>query len=120
MLLHSVMYELADKYEVVGLKRLTQDKLRLACRVFWNKYAEFAEAAEHVFESTPDSDEGLRNCIRDTITEHRELIVEDHVKEFLRKQRELMYELLAQGLEPPSDSTMRDDEMLQDEDDIFP
>ncbi|KAG9185993.1 hypothetical protein G6011_02549 [Alternaria panax] len=59
LLLHAMMYELADKYHVTGLKPLAQKKFSRWCEAFWEA-KEFAMAAEHALTTTPDSDTGLR------------------------------------------------------------
>jgi hypothetical protein len=56
MMLHSQMYEVADKYDVPGLKELAKKKFSLACAVFWDS-GEFAVAAEHAYTTTMEDDE---------------------------------------------------------------
>jgi hypothetical protein len=46
LVIHAQMYEMADKYDVVGLKALSREKFRWACMKFWGD-PEFAEAAVH-------------------------------------------------------------------------
>jgi hypothetical protein len=69
LLTHVKMYEIADKYGVRGLKDLSKKKFSRACMHFW-KDSNFAEAAEHVFSTTPDNDKGLRDIVSETIANH--------------------------------------------------
>ncbi|KAL1794346.1 hypothetical protein ACET3X_007767 [Alternaria dauci] len=78
LLLHAKMYEIADKYDVVGLKDLVIEKFHRACIHFWND-DKFSVAAHHVFSTTPDHDEGLRNIVSSTISAHMELIKKTEV-----------------------------------------
>lgn len=89
------MYDIAEKYGVPGLKDLAKKKFSLACGVFWDS-VEVAEAAEHVFTTTPEEDKGLRKYVVETLSAHREIVTKAGIKTFLQKRPELMYELLAQ------------------------
>jgi hypothetical protein len=73
LLIHTQMYEMADKYDVVGLKALSEEKFRLACVRFWN-HAEFARAAYHAYTTTPDNDKGLRSIVCKTLSDHMSLL----------------------------------------------
>ncbi|RYO70402.1 hypothetical protein AA0113_g3234 [Alternaria arborescens] len=81
-LLHAKMYEIADKYDVVGLKDLVIEKFRRACHHFWNT-DEFSVAAHHVFSTTPDHDKGLRDIVSAAISAHMSLIKKPEVKVLL-------------------------------------
>ena len=72
LLTHSKMYEMADKYEVVGLKELAKEKFNRGCNHFWNT-PEFHIAASHAFSTTPEDDAGLRDLVSQTIAKHMEL-----------------------------------------------
>jgi hypothetical protein len=87
------MYEIADKYDVPGLKELSRDKFDKACGAFWT-CEQFGIAAEYVYTTTPDEDEGLRKCVRDTLAAHHEIMKRPSIEIFLQKRPELMYELL--------------------------
>ncbi|KAL6703611.1 hypothetical protein ACN47E_009471 [Coniothyrium glycines] len=82
MLLHAKMYELADKYDVIGLKVLAKEKFERACGHFWNASC-FGTAAHHAFSTTPEADQGLRRIISTTISKHMELIEKPEVKVLL-------------------------------------
>lgn len=73
LLLHAKMYEIGDKYEVVGLKDLVMDKFKASCKHFWSTPS-FAVAARHAFSTTVEDDKGLRDIVSATISEQLELV----------------------------------------------
>ncbi|KAH6644293.1 hypothetical protein C7974DRAFT_459937 [Boeremia exigua] len=73
LLLHAKMYEMGDKYDVVGLKDLAKEKFGRACKHFWST-PNFAAAAHHAFSTTVEDDKGLRDIVSATICEHIELV----------------------------------------------
>lgn len=88
------MYEIADKYGVVGLKDLTAEKFRRACQKFWDD-ATFAIAAHHAFSTTPDHDEGLRDIVSKTISDHMsELLKKPDIEALLTEFNGLAFGLL--------------------------
>lgn len=72
LLIHAKMYEVADKYDVVGLKELAREKFSRGCKHFWNS-SDFHIASTHAFSTTPDDDDGLRSLVSQTIARHMEL-----------------------------------------------
>ena len=89
------MYEVGDKYDVLGLKDLAANKFQRACEVYWND-AQFSIAAGHAFTTTPDNDQGLRECIGSIIVKHREIIRKPDITALLMKHPQLMYEVLSE------------------------
>jgi hypothetical protein len=79
LLLHTKMYEIGDKYEVIGLKDLAKDKFKASCKRFWNT-SSFAIAARHAFSTTVEDDKGLRDIVSTTISEHLELVDDPEVR----------------------------------------
>ena len=79
LLIHAKMYEVADKYDVVGLKDLSKEKFKLACAASWNDAA-FSIAAHHAFSTTMEDDKGLRDIVSGTISDHMELIRKPEVQ----------------------------------------
>ncbi|KAH3919350.1 hypothetical protein HBI56_025590 [Parastagonospora nodorum] len=73
LLIHAKMYEIADKYDVVGLKDLVLEKFKRACVSFWD-HDIFSIAAHYAFSTTMENDKGLRDIVSGTISEHMELI----------------------------------------------
>ena len=76
------MYEVADKYEVVGLKELAKEKFSRGCKHFWNT-PDFHIAADHAFLTTPDNDNGLKDLVSQTIAKHMELIQAPEIRALL-------------------------------------
>jgi hypothetical protein len=76
------MYEIADKYDVVGLKDLVIEKFHRACQHFWDSDM-FSVAAHHIFSTTPEHDIGLRDIVSATISAHMGLIKKLEVKALL-------------------------------------
>ncbi|KAF1848767.1 uncharacterized protein K460DRAFT_384787 [Cucurbitaria berberidis CBS 394.84] len=75
LLVHAEMYEIADKYDIVGLKDLVVEKFNRACQNFWDDPT-FAIAAHHAFSTTPDHDKGLRDIVSKTISDHMVALVQ--------------------------------------------
>jgi hypothetical protein len=105
LLLHAMMYELADKYDVTGLRYLAQVKFSRSCAAFWDT-EHFAIAAEHALTSTPESDTGLRSVLFQTIRTHIKLLNVPSIVTLLHKHPDFMYSVLRTqaeelgGLEP--------------------
>ncbi|RMZ67754.1 BTB POZ domain-containing [Pyrenophora seminiperda CCB06] len=78
------MYELADKYEVVGLKELAKEKFSRGCKRFWDT-PDFYTAASHAFSTTPEKDNGLRDCVSQTIATNMQLIRKFQVRRLLMR-----------------------------------
>jgi hypothetical protein len=73
LMTYAKMYEVADKYDVVGLKDLSREKFDRGCISFWNDDA-FPTAAHYAFSTTVEEDKGLRDIVSGTISAHMELI----------------------------------------------
>lgn len=67
------MYEIGDKYAVTGLKQLAREKFFRAACSFWDS-DDFAPAAHHAFSTTPEHDKGLRDIVKNTISQHMSLL----------------------------------------------
>ena len=93
MLTHSKMYEIADKYDVSGLKQLCIEKYTRACNKFWDD-AKFAESAYHAFSTTPTRDKGLRNIVCKTISQHMTLLKKPEVEDLMNEFNGLAFGLL--------------------------
>lgn len=97
LLLHAKMYEIADKYDVIGLKELVQEKFKRGCEAFWSDDA-FAVAAHHAFATTP-ADEGLRDVVKGTISNHMELIRKPEIQVLMNERTGLALGVLLQKAE---------------------
>lgn len=93
LLIHAQMYEIADKYEVIGLKALSMEKFRWACTRFWD-HAEFTQAAYHAYTTTPDDDKGLRSVVCRTLSNHMSLLLKPEVEGLMVEFNGLSFDLL--------------------------
>ena len=99
LLIHAKMYEIADKYHVVGLKELAMEKFRRACQDNWHEPG-FAVAAYHAFSTTPDNDLGLRDIVSLTIATHMtELMKKPEVEALLLEFNGLAFGLLKRKMD---------------------
>lgn len=90
---HSKMYEIADKYDVYGLKELCIEKYKRACLKFWDDN-KFAESAYHAYTTTLTRDKGLRNVVCKTISEHMNLLKKPEVEDLMTEFNGLAFGLL--------------------------
>ena len=93
LLLHSKMYQIADKYDVPGLKDLVIEKFRRSCGHFWDDDL-FPAAVHHVFSSTPYHDKGLRDLVSATLSEHLDLLYKPETEALVVEFNDLAYGLL--------------------------
>lgn len=93
ILLHAKMYQLADKYDVVGLKPLVSAKFKRACNSYWDS-EHFPLAAHHVFSTTPESDVGLRKVVSETIATHRSLLEKAEVRAVIAEFKSIAFDLV--------------------------
>jgi hypothetical protein len=82
------MYEVADKYDVEGLKELAREKFKLNCNTFWDDDT-FSTAAHYAFCTTMADDKGLRDIVSSTISEHMELIQKAEIQTLLAEHNGL-------------------------------
>ena len=93
LLVHSKMYAIGDKYDVAGLKELARTNFRTISNKVWN-HEIFAEVAEHVLSSTPDSDVGLRDVLCEMIGLYVELLNKPAFADLLNKHTKFMFKVL--------------------------
>lgn len=72
-MVHAKMYEIADNYDVAGLKNLCIEKNKRACFKSWDD-PKFTESAHHVYCTTPSRDKGLRKIVTKTSSSHMSLL----------------------------------------------
>ncbi|EAT77701.2 hypothetical protein SNOG_14849 [Parastagonospora nodorum SN15] len=82
LLLHAKMYEIGDKYDVIGLKQLAREKFLRASAKYWDS-KHFAPAAHYAFSTTPEDDKGLRNAISNIVSQHMGLLNKPAVEALL-------------------------------------
>lgn len=85
LILHTKMYEIGDKYDVLNLKNLAREKFLRACRQFWND-EKFPIAAAHALDTTLEKDMGLRSIICTTLANHKELLNKKAIQLLLMKR----------------------------------
>jgi hypothetical protein len=93
LLLHSKMYAIGDKYDVAGLKELARTNFCMISNKAWKDEA-FAEVADHVLSSTPDSDAGLRDILCEMIGSYVELLNKPAFADLLNKHTKFMWQVL--------------------------
>ncbi|CAN9449974.1 unnamed protein product [Alternaria alternata] len=84
LLVNAKMYEIGDKYDVLGLKQLALAKFSLACETYWESQ-QFAPAAHYAFSTTPESDKGLRDIVTKTIADHTKTLNSPAVEALLNE-----------------------------------
>lgn len=72
LVLHTQVYALGEKYDIPSLKQLARQKFEMAAACYYDA-AELAEAIELVYQSTIDSDRGLRDVVVQLFRMHPQL-----------------------------------------------
>lgn len=72
LVLHAQVYALGEKYDIPCLKQLAKQKFEMAAACYYDA-AELAEAIELVYQSTVDTDRGLRDVVVQLFTMHPQL-----------------------------------------------
>ncbi|CAN9427161.1 unnamed protein product [Alternaria alternata] len=93
LLLSAEMYEIGDKYDVLGLKKLALSKFSLLCDEYWDDVL-FAPAAHYAFSTTPENDKGLRDIVTQTIADHMDMLNSPAVEALLHEFNGLAVSLL--------------------------
>jgi len=100
LLVHAKMYEIADKYNITGLKELSSKKFSAGCKLHWNSDI-FAKAAHYALSTTVDEDKGLRDVVSDTIVDHIELIYKPEIEVLMTNFGWLSYQVLLKKTDRP-------------------
>ena len=74
LVLDAKMYGLADKYNLGQLKEVTKECFKIMLKAYWNT-DRFAKAATVVWQTTPDSDVGLRQLVSKNLWSQREKLL---------------------------------------------
>ncbi|CVL09122.1 uncharacterized protein FMAN_14244 [Fusarium mangiferae] len=101
LILHSKVFTLAHIYDIPRLRDLSIEKFRAVARLQWRSNC-LLDAAREAYTATPSTVLDMRGAIVKTFYEHRELLGEDHVKDFLREVHELTFDILMYMETPPS------------------
>ncbi|KAF2868100.1 hypothetical protein BDV95DRAFT_157794 [Massariosphaeria phaeospora] len=96
---HAKVYAIAEKYGISGLKSLARKKFAHQLELHLDS-AEFPEACQEAYETTIDTDRGLRDILIQTFRAHRDLTLRKDVELAVRDTPGLAFELfrMASGL----------------------
>jgi hypothetical protein len=92
LVLHTKVYALAEKYDILSLKQLAKSKFEMAMACFYDS-PDFAEAIEEVYCSTIDSDRGLRDIVLEAFKSHPQLASTQDVYNVIKETPSLALEL---------------------------
>jgi len=97
---HAKVYAIAEKYGVFGLKSLAARKFAAALAAGHHASPEFPDACADVYETTVDSDRGLRDLVIATFRANPSLGLRKDVEDVVRETPGLAWELyrVASGL----------------------
>ncbi|EUC41591.1 hypothetical protein COCMIDRAFT_40241 [Bipolaris oryzae ATCC 44560] len=84
LLVHTKAYEIADKYNIAGLKELSKAKFKKGCEKYWYTNP-FRVAAKYAFSTTLEEDKGLRDIVIDTVAQHTILIREPQIQVLMKE-----------------------------------
>ncbi|KAK2055578.1 hypothetical protein LY76DRAFT_628232 [Colletotrichum caudatum] len=93
LFLHAKVYAIAEKYVVGGLKDLAVTKFRTAAETTWDT-GDFLNAAREAYNSTIDTDRGLRDVVLEVFVQHGDLLDLDEAKSLIKGTHSLGYDLL--------------------------
>jgi hypothetical protein len=97
-MIHSKMYEIVDKYDVVGLKDLAREKFKYGCARFWGDDA-FPAAAQHALSTTMEEDMGLRDIVSSVIADRTKLLVKKaEIQALLAEHNGLALDVILKGV----------------------
>ncbi|KAI0815426.1 BTB/POZ protein [Xylaria sp. FL0064] len=90
---HALVYNLAGKYSVRGLKSLAVRKFKQTATQYWDS-GDLLEAARNAYTSTAETDRGLRDVIVAILHEHPTLLDREETQLVLRELGMLAYDLV--------------------------
>jgi hypothetical protein len=93
LLLHTQVYEITDKCDVLGLKVLAKERFHRATTKYWNT-EEFSGAAEHALTTTPESDGGIRQAVYGIIVAKPQLMNKPIFEALLTKHAGFAFQAL--------------------------
>ncbi|KAF2085501.1 hypothetical protein K490DRAFT_67657 [Saccharata proteae CBS 121410] len=96
LVLHAKVYAIAEKYGITGLKALAKRKYAAQLEQHWID-AEFADSIQEVYETTIDTDRGLRDLVIQAFREHPELARRKDVEFIVKDTPGIAWELFRVG-----------------------
>jgi len=96
LLTHAKVYAIAEKYGIRALKALAQKKFAAQSAYHWGS-TEFAEAIQEAYETTIDTDRGLRDIVIQTFRCFPEIAQRKDIEAIVRETPGLAWELFRVG-----------------------
>ncbi|KAK7511701.1 uncharacterized protein IWZ02DRAFT_436663 [Phyllosticta citriasiana] len=96
LVVHAKVYAIAEKYGITGLKDLARSKFAAQAEHYWS-LTEFADSIPEVYETTVDSDRGLRDVVIQSFREHPQLARSKDMELVVRDTPGLAWELFRLG-----------------------
>lgn len=96
LMTHTKVYAIAEKYGITGLKTLARSKFASQLKVHRDS-SELPEALQEVYETTVDSDRGLRDIVIQTFRTYPELARRKDVEAIVKDTPNLAWELFRVG-----------------------
>lgn len=93
---HAKVYAIAEKYGIAGLKSLARRKFSFQIALHFG-CPEFPEACQEAYETTVDSDRGLRDLVIQTFRAHPDLALRKDMEEVVKATPNLAWELFRVG-----------------------
>lgn len=93
LIIHTKVYVLAEKYLIDGLKALALRKFNEAAIEHWASN-DLLEATQVAYQSTVDTDKGIRDAVVRTFYKHPELLDKEEVQDIFRTLPLLAYDLM--------------------------
>lgn len=87
------MYEIADKYDISGLKMLAREKFRRSCVQYWDNEV-FVPAFEYALSTTPDEDQGLRETLIEVVVRHRAVLDQAGISDIMGQDTEFAFNVM--------------------------
>ncbi|EEU33429.1 uncharacterized protein NECHADRAFT_56747, partial [Fusarium vanettenii 77-13-4] len=106
LILHSKVFTLAHTYDISRLGDLSVEKFQAVARSQWRSRC-LLDAAREAYTATPSTVSKMREAIVKTFYEHRELLDEDFVKEFLLEMPHLTLDIMIYMNKPPAVTGVR-------------
>jgi hypothetical protein len=96
LIIHAKVYALAEKYGIMGLKALARRKFASQAKEHISS-TELPWAMKEVYESTVDSDRGLRDIVIQTFRANPDIARRPDVEDVVRETPSLAWELFRVG-----------------------
>ncbi|KAM3416586.1 hypothetical protein BST61_g8177 [Cercospora zeina] len=92
LVLHTQVYALGEKYDIPSLKQLARRKFEMAAACYYDA-PELAEAIQLVYQSTVDTDRGLRDIVLQLFRRHPQLANTQDIYAVIKRTPDLALDL---------------------------